>query len=66
MHVNGALNLTVLHMPSLANVGSLRFEYLPGLKTVEFSSQVDSLGDDTAIQFVVWDTAIESLADIIY
>ncbi|KAK6500163.1 hypothetical protein TWF481_010515 [Arthrobotrys musiformis] len=66
LQISGALNLTVLSMPSLANVGSLRFEYLPRLRTVEFSSQIDSLGDDTAIQLVVWDTAIESLADIIY
>ncbi|KAK6337351.1 hypothetical protein TWF730_002753 [Orbilia blumenaviensis] len=66
MHLNGALNLTRLYMPSLANVGSLRFEYLPRLRKLEFSSQIDSLGDDTAIQLVVWDTAIESLGDIIY
>ncbi|KAK6355949.1 hypothetical protein TWF718_000326 [Orbilia javanica] len=66
MQVTGALNLTVLSMPSLANVGSLRLEYLPRLRSVEFSSQINSLGDDTAIQLVVWSTAIESLADIIY
>ncbi|KAK6515085.1 hypothetical protein TWF506_007434 [Arthrobotrys conoides] len=67
MHLNGALNLTFLNMPSLANVGSIRFEDLPRLRTLGFGSQVGSLNDEfTSIQLVVWDTAIESLKDIIY
>ncbi|KAF3229617.1 hypothetical protein TWF106_000006 [Orbilia oligospora] len=67
MQINGALNLTDMRMPNLANVGALRFESLPRLKRLGFSSKVGSLNEEfTAIQLVVWDTAIESLEDIIY
>ncbi|KAK6530945.1 hypothetical protein TWF281_007777 [Arthrobotrys megalospora] len=66
IHIKGALNLTVLRMPSLANLGAIRFENLPVLRSVEFSSQVDSLGGNTAVQLSLWNTAIESLADVIY
>ncbi|KAF3104457.1 hypothetical protein TWF569_000104 [Orbilia oligospora] len=67
MQINGALNLTDMRMPNLANVGALRFESLPRLKRLGFSSKVGSLNEEfTAIQLVVWDTAIESLEDVIY
>ncbi|EPS45193.1 hypothetical protein H072_848 [Dactylellina haptotyla CBS 200.50] len=65
-YVGNAENLTTISMPSLATVGSFRLDTIPNLRTVDFSSQIDSIGDDPARSLVIWGTGLDSLAPIIY
>ncbi|KAF3940488.1 hypothetical protein ABW19_dt0206330 [Dactylella cylindrospora] len=66
LSITDSANFSALSMPSLANLGSLRLENLPGLQELQFGSQVDSPGEAAARQLVVINTGLESITEIIY